>query len=371
MMTLNHVPCQMPTTWSHDNAGILHLKKYSAKVPVKVFVRQLEEMEEKTGIAWLQTMEITSSQSAQCSNPNDPSPAEFDREVARTALEVARMSALPKVLRILGFWKKNMPQLLLNEFVASHRMEIKELKIDTSLRQIFKDVKVLKADLAEVSDLRFSILALNLAENVDNFTVRCFRCGDLGTPAAKDWEDFSKQLRKVLHLRLEHFVLRSPGKLLTHARSLTTLALAHDQITMLPEDIFRDLSSLEKVDMQGNHLAKLPEKVFRDLSSLKSLDLNSNQITRLPQEVFHDLSSLETLQLYDNQITRLPDEVFRDLSSLKSLDLNNNKITTLPEKVFRDLSSLKSLGLSGNKLSKDDIQSLRSNLTSLGVKIEF
>lgn len=244
MMTLNHVPCQMPTTWSHDNAGILHLKKYSAKVPVKVFVRQLEEMEEKTGIAWLQTMEITSSQSAQCSNPNDPSPAEFDREVARTALEVARMSALPKVLRILGFWKKNMPQLLLNELVASHRMEIKELKIDTSLRQIFKDVKVLKADLAEVSDLRFSILALNLAENVDNFTVRCFRCGDLGTPAAKDWEDFSKQLRKVLHLRLEHFVLRSPGKLLTHARSLTTLALAHDQITMLPEDIFRDLSSL-------------------------------------------------------------------------------------------------------------------------------
>lgn len=173
MMIENHDDCKMPRHWSHDNAGMLRLEEYGAEVPVKAFVRQLEDMEEKTGLAWLQTMEITSSQSAQCSNLNDPSPAEFDREVARTAWEVARMRALPKVLRILGFWKENMPQLLLDELVASHRMEIKELTIDTSLTEIFKEVKVLKANLADVSDLRFSILALNLAENLENFTVNC------------------------------------------------------------------------------------------------------------------------------------------------------------------------------------------------------
>ena len=121
MMIENHDDCKMPRHWSHDNAGMLRLRLYGAKVPVKAFVRQLEDMEEKTGLAWLQTMDITSSQAAQCSNPNDPSPAEFDREVARTAWEVARMSTLPKVLRILGFWKENMPQLLLDELVASHK----------------------------------------------------------------------------------------------------------------------------------------------------------------------------------------------------------------------------------------------------------
>ena len=212
MMIENHDDCKMPRHWSHDNAGMLRLKEYGAKVPVKAFVRQLEDMEEKTGLAWLQTMQITSSQSAQCSNANDPSPAEFDREVARTAWEVARTSALPKVLRILGFWKENMPQLLLDELVASRRMEIKELAIDTSLRQIFQDVKVLKADLAEVSDLRFSILALNLAENVDNFTVRCFRCGDLGTPAAKRLGRFFKTTQKGPTFAARAFCPQIPGK---------------------------------------------------------------------------------------------------------------------------------------------------------------
>ena len=366
MMNFTHYPCQMPRNWSHDNAGILHLKHYGAKVPVKAFVRQLEEMEEKKGLAWLQTMEITSSQSAQCSDPNDsPSAAEFDREVARTAWEVSRISALPKVLRILGFWKESMPQLLLDELVASHRMDIKELKTEPSLREIFKEVKISRADLADAADLRLSILALNLAENLENLTLNCFRCGDFGSsPAAQDWEDLSHQLTQVRHLQLDHFVLRYPGTLLKHARSLTTLALAHDQITTLPEDVFRNLSSLTTLDLNNNQITKVPEDVFRNLSSLETLDLENNHLAKLPDRVFRNLSSLETLRLGFNQFTTVPKKVFRDLSSLKMLRLRVNKLTMLPEKVFQDLSSLKSLDLNYNQITKVPEDVFR-NLSSL------
>jgi len=67
----------------------------------------------------------------------------------------------------------------------------------------------------------------------------------------------------------------------------------------------------------------LPES-FRDLKSLQTLDLSSNQLTTLP-ESFSNLKSLNWLNLESNQMTTLP-ESFPQLSNLQTLVIKNNPL---------------------------------------------
>ena len=99
---VGHDTCTMPRAWHQDSTGILHLQKHGAKVPLRFFVAQLEAMEETKGLGWLQAMNVTSE--SQCTESKD-GPGLFDQELAKTAWEVGQITALPKVLRILGHWK--------------------------------------------------------------------------------------------------------------------------------------------------------------------------------------------------------------------------------------------------------------------------
>ena len=344
---VGHDACTMPTAWDHDSTGILHLQKHSAKVPVKFVVAQLEEMDETKGSAWLHTMNVTSdSQGAQSKDD----PALFDQELAKTAWEVGQITALPKVLRILGHWKSGMPQILLDSLVASHRMELMqlmELTPEHSLSDTFSGIKALDAYLDDASHLCFVSLALNLAENLANLEVNCFKCNDFAKiPSAKAWNQLSSQIAKakIQALTIEHFIVTDVGIIVHQAKSLKSLTLSNDQITTLPN------------------------KVFSGLSKLELLDLMENELTELPKEVFSGLSKLKTLVLMYNQIAELPREVFSGLSNLKTLFLGPNDLTELPKEVFSGLSGLKELFLMRNHLKEDDIPGL-SNLRARGVYI--
>jgi len=346
---VGHDACTMPRAWDHDSTGILHLQKHGARVPVEFFVAQLEAMEETKGLAWLQAMNVTSE--SQCTESKDV-PGLFDQELAKTAWEVGQITALPKVLRILGHWKSGMPQILLDALVASHRLELMQLMESTpehSLSDTFSSVKALNAFLDDASDLCFISLALNLAENLERLRVNCFRCNDFAkVPSAKAWNHLSSQITKakIQHLTLEHFIVTDPGILLHQAKSLKNLSFADDQITTLPKEVFSGLSDLETLDLSFNKLTELPKEVFSGLSKLETLDLRYNQIAELPKEVFSGLSNLQTLDLEMNQLTELPKEIFSSLSNLKRLDLF------------------------GNHLEEDDIPGL-SNLTARGVDVNF
>ena len=349
---VGHDLCTMPRAWRHDSTGIVHLQKHSAKVPVKFLVAQLEAMEETKGLAWLRAMSITSE--SQCAQSKD-GPALFDQELAKTAWEVGQITALPKVLRILGSWKLGMPQILLDALMASHRLELMQLRELTrpSLIDTFSDVKALNAALDDASELCKSILALNLAENLENLTMNCFRCNDFAkVPSAKDWNDLSSQVAKIQHLSLEHFSVADLGIVVHQAKSLKSLSFPNNQLTELPKEVFRGLSNLTSLNLEDNKLTELPKEVFSGLSNLETLDLAGNKLTELPKEVFSGLSNLETLNLGSNKLTELPKEVFRGLSNLETLNLGSNKLTELPKEVFRGLSNLTSLYLNGNKLTE-------------------
>ena len=379
---VGHDACTMPRAWHHDSTG-LHLQGHGAEVPVKFVVAQLEEMDETKGSAWLHAMNVTSdSQGAQ--SKDDPAlfdqelakAALFDQELAKAALEVGQITALPKVLRILGHWKSGMPQILLDSLVASHRMELMqlmELTPEHSLSDTFSGVKALTASLDDASDLCFVSLALNLAENLEELKVSCFRCNDFAkVPSAKAWNHLSSQIAeaKIQYLRLDNFIVTDPGFVVLHSKSLKSLDLGQNQISTLSNKVFSGLTNLRELKLVANQISTLPKEAFSGLSKLETLSLAANQITTIPKEVFSGLSNLKELKLQNNRLTELPKEAFSGLSKLEKLHLMGNQLTELPKDIFSGLSNLKELSLFANHLKEDDIPGL-SNLRAQGVSIKL
>lgn len=147
--------------------------------------------------------------------------------------------------------------------------------------------------------------------------------------------------------------------------------------------------SLKTLNLQDNELSEVPVESLRKLSTLSLLDLSRNHITKVKSGAFETLEKLATLKLSDNNIT-LEDGALRGLEScLKNLNLKGTKQKDVPKAIqgmktlaFLDLSqnSLRELpGLSGDKtfeglnslsalnLERNLIQNLQEN-AFLGVK---
>ncbi len=153
--------------------------------------------------------------------------------------------------------------------------------------------------------------------------------------------------------------------------SLKILNMGYHRIASIPAGAFDQLTQLNTLILDGaayaNTFTSLPDGVFDNLTSLTTLDLAQNKITSLPDGVFDHLTSLERLNLERNSLlSSLPDGVFDNLTSLISLNLSGVKLTSLPDGVFDNLTSLTSLTIRGrlSSLSADDFSGL-SSLTSL------
>lgn len=110
--------------------------------------------------------------------------------------------------------------------------------------------------------------------------------------------------------------------------------------------------------LDHNHLTKLPENLFKRFSNLQELVLNNNQLANISKHSFNGLSKLEQLWLTNNQLTTLDESLFNGLNHLKKLMLGNNRLVSLPENLFRGLKNLQYLALIHNQLQKKTNQEL-------------
>ena len=150
--------------------------------------------------------------------------------------------------------------------------------------------------------------------------------------------------------------------------ALTTLKMEGHAGIILPDDIFDDLTSLERLSLYNSKFTTIPNAVL-GLTSLKILNMGYHRIASIPAGAFDQLTQLNTLILdgaaYANTFTSLPDGVFDNLTSLTTLDLAQNKITSLPDGVFDHLTSLERLNLERNNLLSSLPDGVFDNLTSL------
>ncbi|XP_072048234.1 uncharacterized protein [Amphiura filiformis] len=182
------------------------------------------------------------------------------------------------------------------------------------------------------------------------------------------WNQLKMKLRKPV--RVDHRydeILINVGQLLiaalqsvklcclkTSLINLTCLDAVGCSIDVSSAALFKDLTSLEYLDLSINDIANLPQMLFANLISLKHLDLSRNMYqSGLPKSLFTNLINLEYLNLSSTYIglSNLPDTLFVNLTSLQCLDLSINRISNLPETLFANLTHLTYLDISNNNLS--------------------
>ena len=121
-------------------------------------------------------------------------------------------------------------------------------------------------------------------------------------------------------------------------------------ITFIDECTFKNLTSLQLLDMSENHLTHFGVDLFSDLTSLTHLNLDSNNLTYLNETLFGNLTNLQYLNLSQNQLTYLPAGLLKGLYNLQYLSMSHNKLTFIYASLFLNLYSLVYLDLSSNSL---------------------
>ncbi|XP_041376586.1 insulin-like growth factor-binding protein complex acid labile subunit isoform X2 [Gigantopelta aegis] len=156
--------------------------------------------------------------------------------------------------------------------------------------------------------------------------------------------DLSRNNLKVIPL--------TPG-LFTTLSSLENLSLADNQCHSLPLDIFQGLSSLMHINLKNNDFGPIfagdrYSQLLTGLTKVQTIDLSNNNISVLRDATFMDLTSLKELNLEKNRISNWGRDLFASTNSLKTLDLSNNMISTLSMTSLKNLPPLQSINISYN-----------------------
>ncbi|GLT32764.1 hypothetical protein SLA2020_074070 [Shorea laevis] len=152
------------------------------------------------------------------------------------------------------------------------------------------------------------------------------------------------------------------------AEGVETVSLMHNYIEEIPSSLaFSTCIRLTTLLLAHNKLSTIPEFVFEHMPELKVLDLSFNLwLSSLPNSVFK-LVNLNTLLLESTSLEKVPS--LSSLGSLKKLNLRGTKIKEVPEGLGM-LKNLKCLFLCGSNpsdiLEIDEIaDGVLSNLSKL------
>lgn len=163
--------------------------------------------------------------------------------------------------------------------------------------------------------------------------------------------------------------------------NIKTLMIQNSQIQVLKANSFDGLYNLNELNFTDsniysiesgalNHLYRLkyldtqnlfkftkniPIDSFKDLKSLQIINISSLSLEKLASFSFYGLVNLKTLLLNDNNLKELDNFSFYGLNSLKCLDLSRNKIAIILKNAFSGLDEVIEVRLSDNRLTNFDV----------------
>lgn len=129
----------------------------------------------------------------------------------------------------------------------------------------------------------------------------------------------------LTHLYLDYNNLSTfPSDIITEMPRLLLLNLAHNQISIIPDEI-GELSELRELVLSNNLITEVGEGLGK-LRKLESLDLSSNDLTDLPFSLFTHMESLECIDVSHNGLRFLPPSLGLLGRTLKGLFLTDNPL---------------------------------------------
>ncbi|CAK1555171.1 unnamed protein product [Leptosia nina] len=151
--------------------------------------------------------------------------------------------------------------------------------------------------------------------------------------------------------------------------NLHTLILSYNKISHIDAYALNGLYVLSLLSIDNNRLEELHPEAFRNTSSLQDLNLNSNRLKKVPTAL-RNMRLLRTLDLGENQITSLEEPGFVGLHNVYGLRLIGNKIENISKDVFSDLPSLQILNLARNKLRFIDMGAFENLKTLQAIRLD-
>lgn len=112
--------------------------------------------------------------------------------------------------------------------------------------------------------------------------------------------------------------------------------------------IFRELKSLEELNLSHNQLVSFLDNHFVHNKHLRHLNFADNRIEKVSKYGLYGLKELEFLDFSDNHLSTIDRNAFDTLENLKHLVLDRNRLGNLSTSVFAALRNLHSLRLSEN-----------------------
>ncbi|XP_051157460.1 protein slit isoform X1 [Leptopilina boulardi] len=104
-----------------------------------------------------------------------------------------------------------------------------------------------------------------------------------------------------LYLDVNDITTIQPERL-NHLRILTRLDLSNNQISVLSNDTFKNLTNLSHLIISYNQLQCVQRNALLGLKSLRIMSLHGNQISVIPEGAFEDLKSITHLALGSNPL---------------------------------------------------------------------
>ncbi len=92
--------------------------------------------------------------------------------------------------------------------------------------------------------------------------------------------------------------------------NIKELCLSNNMIKTIPDNMFEDIGTLQKLFLAGNYLNFLKRTMFSGLHNLTELRLERNQIAAVFNATFIDMISLHILYIHGNNLSTLSPSVF-------------------------------------------------------------
>lgn len=156
----------------------------------------------------------------------------------------------------------------------------------------------------------------------------------------------------VLQIRNSGLIAIDPGAF--HVTpTLALLKISNNPITTLKTGVFNSLK-VKELDLSHNFISIIEDEVFDNITSLEIVKLSYNAIKNLSPNWFQNSPNVYKLSIIYNELITIPPNAFQHLSKTRpiKLRLSANMIQDIDKDAFNNVADIEVIRLNGNKIKE-------------------